>query len=63
MEKPNDPVTVVFDRSEAVALTDADENHYSLALYIRARQRIREALGTEPLHRAAKAHRESRGYW
>lgn len=59
MKPPSDPITVVFDRDEAIALTE-EGSHFSDGIRIRGRQRIREGLGTESLHRAADAHRRSR---
>lgn len=64
MDKPRDPVTVVFDRPEAVALLGLGiEDHYAAGIVVRARQRVRQELGTEELHRAVHHHRESRDYW
>lgn len=62
MDKPRDPVTIVLDRVEAVALTE-DDSQWNEGIHTRARQRIRESLGTDSLRRAAQSHRESRNYW
>lgn len=59
MKPPRDPVQVTLDRAELLALTE-DESRYSDGIRIRARQRLRESLGTESLHRAVDAHRRSR---
>lgn len=64
MDKPRDPVAIELDRVEVNALLDLDlDSTWTSGPLVRARQRLREGLGTDSLHRAVKAHRESRSYW